>query len=73
MHGNNLVLTLDARAQRVALQQLGNRCGAVVALEPATGKVLVLASSPAYDPNLIEKKNGFAKILHIRGSCGKVP
>ena len=70
MHGNNLVLTLDARAQRVALQQLGNRCGAVVALEPATGKVLVLASSPAYDPNLIEKKNGFAKILHIRGSCG---
>ena len=70
VRGNNLVLTLDARAQRVALQQLGNRCGAVVALEPATGKVLVLASSPTYDPNLVEKKNGFAKILHIRGSCG---
>jgi peptidoglycan glycosyltransferase len=70
VHGNNLVLTLDPRAQRLALQQLGNRCGAVVALEPATGRVLVLASSPTYDPNLVEKKNGFAKILRVRGSCG---
>jgi peptidoglycan glycosyltransferase len=70
VHGNNVVLSIDPRAQRVALQQLGNRCGAVAALEPATGKVLVMASSPTYDPNLIEKKNGFAKILHIRGSCG---
>ena len=52
--GNDVVLTLSTRAQRLALQLLGNRCGAVVALDPQTGRVLVLASSPSYDPNLIE-------------------
>jgi penicillin-binding protein A len=53
--GNDVHLTLSPRAQKVALEALGNRCGAVVALEPKTGRVLVLASSPTYDPNLIEE------------------
>jgi peptidoglycan glycosyltransferase len=52
--GNDVVLTLSTKGQRMALQQLGNRCGAVVALDPQTGRVLVLASSPSYDPNLVE-------------------
>ena len=52
--GNDVRLTLSTRAQRVALEQLGNRCGSVAALDPQTGRVLVLASSPSYDPNLIE-------------------
>lgn len=54
IEGNDVVLTVNARAQRVAHQALGSRCGSVVALEPRTGKVLVLASSPGYDPNLVE-------------------
>ncbi len=53
--GNNLVLTLDSKAQRAALDALDGNCGAAVALEPATGRVLVMASSPSYDPNLVEQ------------------
>ena len=52
--GNNLVLTLRPAAQRVALQALDGNCGAAVALEPATGRVLVMASTPTYDLNLVE-------------------
>ena len=54
--GNDLHLTLDARAQRVALQALGRNCGSVVAIEPSTGRVLVMANSPTYDPNLVESR-----------------
>jgi len=54
IQGNDVQLTIVPRAQRIAREALGNRCGAVVALEPRTGRVLVLASSPSYDPNAIE-------------------
>ena len=56
--GNNLVLTIDSKAQKAALDALGDNCGAVVALDPRTGAVLVMASSPSYDPNLVERHFG---------------
>ncbi len=49
--GKNIHLTLDARLQAVAEASLGDRRGAVVALDPKTGAVLAFASTPAYDPN----------------------
>jgi penicillin-binding protein A len=52
--GNNLILTIRPDAQRVALNALDGNCGAAVALEPSTGRVLVMASSPSYDPGLVE-------------------
>lgn len=49
--GRNLQLSIDARLQALAEQELGRRRGAVVAMEPATGAILALASTPTYDPN----------------------
>ena len=69
VHGNNLELTIRPNAQRLAQQLLGDRCGAVVAMNPHSGAVYVMASSPSYDPNLIDKPGGYAKVLKIRGQC----
>lgn len=49
--GEDLRTTLDPQGQQAALSGLAGRNGAVVALEPATGKVLVMANLPSYDPN----------------------
>jgi penicillin-binding protein 2 len=50
--GNNLTLTVDAELQRIAELAFGNRRGALVAIEPATGGILALVAVPNYDPNL---------------------
>ncbi len=50
--GNNVSLTLDIRLQEVAERAFGERRGALVAIEPATGGVLAFVSMPGYDPNL---------------------
>ena len=49
--GDDLVTTLDAALQLTAYEALGDRKGAVVALEPKTGKILAMVSKPDYDPN----------------------
>jgi len=49
--GDSVVTTLDPAAQKVALDQLAGRKGAVVALDPRTGAVKVMASVPGFDPN----------------------
>ncbi|MFV0405310.1 MAG: penicillin-binding transpeptidase domain-containing protein [Propioniciclava sp.] len=48
--GASLQTTLDARAQQAAADGLGDRPGAVVALDYSTGAVLTLVTSPTYDP-----------------------
>ena len=50
--GNNLKLALDIRLQQAAEQAFGDRRGALVAIEPATGDVLAFVSKPGFDPNL---------------------
>jgi penicillin-binding protein 2 len=50
--GNNLVLKLDARLQEVASRAFGDKRGALVAIDPATGGVLALVSKPGFDPSL---------------------
>ncbi|RZU97843.1 penicillin-binding protein 2 [Spiribacter vilamensis] len=53
--GEDLTLTLDIDLQRVAEQALGERRGAVVALDPRTGAIRALASQPSFDPNQISQ------------------
>jgi len=50
--GNNLALTLDIKLQQVAEQAFGDKRGALVAIEPATGGILAFVSKPGFDPNL---------------------
>jgi peptidoglycan glycosyltransferase len=52
--GHDLTLTLNASAQKVAAEALEGRNGAVVALDPRSGEVLVMASSPMFDPNFVD-------------------
>ncbi|MCI0689066.1 MAG: penicillin-binding protein 2 [Sporichthyaceae bacterium] len=49
--GGTLVLTLDPKAQEAAERMLGERKGAVAALDPRTGAVLAMTTFPRYDPN----------------------
>ena len=49
--GDDLVLSIDSDVQRVAEEELKGKRGAVVAIDPKTGEVLALASSPDYDLN----------------------
>ena len=52
VQGNNLTLTLDVKLQEMAEKAFGDRRGALVAIEPATGGILALVSAPSFDPNL---------------------
>ncbi len=57
--GENVVLTIDGRLQRIAnekmrekLEEVGSKKGAVVAMDPNTGEILTMVSIPSYDNNL---------------------
>lgn len=51
--GANLVATLDADLQAYGEKLMANKIGALVAIEPKTGEILAMISSPSYDPNLL--------------------
>ncbi|ALV74508.1 MULTISPECIES: penicillin-binding protein 2 [Acinetobacter] len=52
VRGNDLYLSLDYGLQTVASEQLAGRRGAIVAMDPRTGEILALVSSPSFNPNL---------------------
>ena len=56
--GNDVVTNLDLKGTQAAVNGLAGRTGAVVAIEPTTGKVRVMVSIPEYDPNLIPSRFG---------------
>jgi peptidoglycan glycosyltransferase len=66
--GGNVVLTLSRAAQETAYKALSGRRGAVVALDPRTGAILALVSSPSYDPAALSSHDPQA----IRSSYDKL-
>ncbi len=51
--GDDCISTLDARLQLACYYALGDRRGAVIALEPSTGRIRAMVSKPDFDPNMI--------------------
>ena len=56
--GGRVVLTIQQAAQRAAFEALGGKRGAAVAIDPRTGAVLAMVSTPSYDPNRLSSQNG---------------
>lgn len=55
--GSNVVLSLDASVQRAAFEALGDLQGGIIAIEPSTGRILAMVTSPSYDTNLLASHN----------------
>lgn len=51
--GDNVITTLDSQLQQIAYEALGDYSGGIVVMEPDTGKILVMVSTPGYDPNTV--------------------
>lgn len=78
--GDDVITTLDVDLQQTAYDALGGRRGAVIAMEPDTGKILAMVSKPDYDPNtlaadwaaMIAEENNQAQLLN-RATQGLYP
>lgn len=53
--GNSVITTLDSEMQNFCYNAMGSRKGAIVLMEPSTGKVLTMVSKPSFDPNNLEE------------------
>ncbi len=60
--GDDVVTTLDPAAQQQAMDLLAGNSGSIVALEPSTGRVRVMASTPGYDPNTVDDQAVFREL-----------
>ena len=64
--GKNLTLSIDMELQKYGEELMRNKIGAIVAIEPSTGEILALVTSPNYDPSLLtgkERGNNYAKLV----------
>lgn len=78
--GDNVITTLDTGLQQIAYDSLGSNRGAVVVMEPNTGKILAMVSKPSYDPNKVDeqwkaltKDDATESVLLNRASQGLYP
>lgn len=55
--GNNLIVTIDANLQAYGEKLMEGKKGSIVAIDPGTGEILSMVSSPGYDPNLLVGRN----------------
>lgn len=70
LSGLDLVSSLDVLLQEYGEKLMKNKRGSIVAIEPSTGEILALVSSPTYDPNLLtinrNRGNEYVKLLKDR-------
>lgn len=62
--GNDVITTLDPKAQQTAINALAGHQGAVTALDPRTGAVTVMASSPGFDPNALSSTRTYSALAN---------
>ena len=67
--GDEVITTLEPAAQKAAISALAGHKGAVVALEPRTGAVTVMASTPSYNPNALRSTSSYERL--VKDSTGK--
>jgi peptidoglycan glycosyltransferase len=60
--GDKVQSSLDAAAQRAAVEGLAGQRGAVVAMVPSTGEIKAMVSVPEYDPNVVRNSNAFQRL-----------
>ena len=53
--GDDLILTIDTELQEIAYEAMKDKKGAVVGIDPSNGEILILLSTPSYDPNLLSR------------------
>lgn len=78
--GDNVITTLDVDLQNIASDALGDKKGAIIVMEPSTGKILAMVSKPNYDPNniandwegLVEDSKGNSALIN-RATQGLYP
>lgn len=63
--GATIETSIDTKLQTLATKLLGNNTGAVVAIEPSTGRILAMASTPSYDPNELATHDATAAIKNF--------
>ena len=66
--GDTVQTTLDIDAQRAAFEALNGQRGAVVAMEPSTGRIRVMASYPTFDPNELRRRGAIKELDDATGS-----
>jgi cell division protein FtsI/penicillin-binding protein 2 len=77
--GDNIVTTLDIELQKAAYDALGSNRGAVIVMEPGTGKILAMVSKPDFDPNTLLGNwnditvDGGDSVLYNRATQGLYP
>ena len=72
INGKDLQLTLDINLQLYAQKLMNGKRGGIVALEPSSGEILALVTSPSYDPNmLVGRQRSKNSVLLFRDSINK--
>ncbi len=64
--GKNLTLSIDAKLQALGERLMEGKMGAIVAIEPKTGEILCMVSSPSYDPHRMEGKQRGTQMMEMQ-------